>query len=173
MSTTSTPASVAWAGLEAAAPDIAVEGRRLIDARGGEAMLATVRGDEPPRIHPVNVAVVDGRLYAFVIGRSPKRLDLETDGRLALHTHVDPAAPTELALRGRARPVGDGPERERVAAGWAFEVDQSYTLFAFSIASALLGTRATADDWPPRYTSWSSRSGVTKPATAAATPDPA
>ena len=45
-------------------------------------------------------------------------------------------------------------ERERVAAGWAFEVDDSYTLFEFSIEHALLGARPTADDWPPIYTSW-------------------
>ena len=173
MSATVAPPLVTWAEFEAAAPDIAAEGLRLIGARGGEAMLATVRGDDPPRIHPVNVAVVDGRLYSFVIGRSPKRLDLETDGRFALHTHVDPAAPTELALRGRAHLVGHGPERSRVAAGWTFEVDETYALFAFSIETALLGTRATADDWPPRYASWSSRSRATAQARAGSLPDPA
>ena len=73
------------------------------------------------------------------------------DGRYALHTHQDPAAPSEVALRGRARLVEDESERARVAAGWSFEVDDSYTLFEFSIDTALLGARATADDWPPRY----------------------
>ena len=69
-----------WSDLETAAPDLATEGRRLIYARGdGEALLATVRGDDLPRIHPVNVAIVDGRLYVFVIARSPKRGDLEAD----------------------------------------------------------------------------------------------
>jgi len=173
VSAAAAPPRVTWAGFEAAAPDIAAAGLRLIGARGGEAMLATVRDPDPPRIHPVNVAVVDGRLYAFVIGRSPKRLDLETDGRFAMHTHVDPAAPTEVVLRGRARPVDDAAERSRVAALWAFEVDETYTLFAFSIETALLGTRATADDWPPRYTSWSSRPGVaTVRATEGSIPDP-
>ena len=95
-----------WADFAAAAPDIAAEGRRLILARGdGEALLATVRGDDLPRIHPVNVAIVDGRLYAFIIARSPKRLDLELDGRFAMHTHQDPTAPSEVALRGHARLV--------------------------------------------------------------------
>jgi hypothetical protein len=144
-----------WADFAAAAPDIAAEGRRLILARGdGEALLATVRGDDLPRIHPVNVAIVDGRLYAFIIARSPKRLDLELDGRYAMHTHQDPTAPNEVALRGRARLVGDVTERAAVAAGWAFEVDDEYALFEFDIEIALLGARPTADDWPPRYTSW-------------------
>jgi hypothetical protein len=146
---------VTWAEFAGAAPEIASEGRRLIYARGdGEALLATVRGDNPPRIHPINVAIVDERLYAFVIVRSPKKLDLELDGRYALHTHQDPAAPSEVALRGRARLVDAPDERERVAAGWAFDVDDSYALFEFSIESALLGARPTADDWPPLYTSW-------------------
>ncbi|MEO8438156.1 MAG: pyridoxamine 5'-phosphate oxidase family protein [Chloroflexota bacterium] len=139
----------------AAAPEIAAEARRLIYARGdGEALLATVRGDDLPRIHPINVAIVDEGLYAFVIARSPKRLDLEQDGRYALHTHLDPAAPSEVEVRGRARLVDDPTERAAVAAGWAFEVDHSYTLFEFDIESALLGARPTADDWPPRYSSW-------------------
>jgi hypothetical protein len=146
---------VTWSRFAIAAPAIATEARRLIEARGnGEALLATVRGDDLPRIHPVNVAIVAGSLYAFVIARSPKRLDLEQDGRFALHTHQDPAAPSEVALRGHARLVDSGAERASVADGWAFEVDDDYTLFALSIESALLGTRATADEWPPRYTSW-------------------
>jgi hypothetical protein len=146
---------VTWSGFATAAPAIATEARRLIEARGdGEALLATVRGDDLPRIHPVNVAIVDGSLYVFVIARSPKRLDLERDGRFALHTHQDPAAPSEVALRGRARLVHDRAERASVAGGWAFEVDDDYTLFELSIESALLGSRATADEWPPRYTSW-------------------
>jgi hypothetical protein len=146
---------VTWAEFAAAAPDIAAEGRRLIYARGdGEALLATVRGDDLPRIHPINVAIVDGRLYAFVIARSPKRLDLEADGRFALHTHQDPIAPSEVSLRGRARLVHDETERSRIAQGWAFEVDESYALFELSIENAVLGARASADDWPPRYTSW-------------------
>lgn len=158
------PPAPTWAGFEAAAPDIAAEALRLITARGGEAMLATVRDGDPPRIHPVNVAVVDGRLYAFVVARSAKCLDLETDGRFALHAHVDPAAPAEVSLRGRARLVDDDAERSRVAARWAFAADETYTLFEFSMETALLGARTTADDWPPRHTSWSSRPRAGRPA---------
>jgi hypothetical protein len=154
-------ARVSWAELEAAAPDIAAAGRRLIHARGdGEALLATVRGDDLPRIHPVNVEIVEGRLYTFAIGRSPKRTDLEQDGRFALHTHQDPAAPSEVSLRGVARRVDAGPERDRVAAGWAFSVDDTYVLFELTIGSALLGARATAEDWPPHYSVWRAGSGA-------------
>jgi hypothetical protein len=147
-----------WGDFAAAAPDLATEGRRLLEARGhGEALLATVRGDEPPRIHPISVGIVDGRLYAFIIVGAPKHTDLVRDGRYAMHTHQDPAAPSELMIRGRARLVDDPIERARVAEGWTFDADDGYTLFEFAIGQAVLGERATADDWPPLYSSWPGR----------------
>jgi hypothetical protein len=156
--TTAATRAVSWSELEAVAPAITEAGRRLFYARGdGEAILATIRGDGLPRIHPVNVGLVDGRLYAFVIRSSPKRIDLERDGRYAIHSHQDPSAPSEVALRGHARRVDDGPERDRAAADWPFTVDASYVLFELTIAAALLGDRPTADDWPPRYTAWPGR----------------
>jgi hypothetical protein len=149
-----------WAAFEQAAPDLAAEGRRLIRARGdGEALLATVRGDGPPRIHPINVDVVAGGLYAFLLD-SPKRRDLAEDGRYALHTHQDAAAPSEFMVRGRAILVRDGATRAAAAAVWAFTVDDSYDLFEFDVASAVLGARPTADDWPPIYTRWTSGTGT-------------
>ncbi len=141
-----------WAEFEAAAPDLAAAGRRLLfRSDHGEALLATVRGEAPPRIHPIGVGIVDGRLIAF-INASPKRLDLETDGRYALHTHQDPSAPDEFMVRGRASAVGE-PFRSAVAAAWYFEPDETYRLFEFSVEIALLGSRGP-DEWPPRYTSW-------------------
>jgi len=155
---TSAGQAISWSELEAAAPAITEVGRRLLYARGdGEAILATIRGDGLPRIHPVNVGLVDGRLYTFVIGSSAKRVDLERDGRYAIHTHQDPAAPSEVLLRGHARLVQDGPERDRAAADWPFTVDESYVLFELTIAAALLGDRPTANDWPPHYTAWPGR----------------
>lgn len=148
---------VTWAEFEAAAPEVAAEGRRLLYREGqGQAMLATVRGsDEAPRMNPITVAIVGGRLHAFIL-HSPKLVDLERDGRYALHSHHDPAAPSEFALRGHARLVEDEAIRSGVAADWPFEVDDTYRLFEFSIDSALVGARPTADDWPPKYTSWRS-----------------
>jgi hypothetical protein len=150
---------VSWVDLEAAAPDLAAEGRRLLYREGhGEALLATVRGaDTPPRIHPITVGIVSGRLYAFIL-RSAKRLDLEMDGRYALHTHQDPLVPNEFALRGRAQPIDDETVRSNVGADWWFTVDETYRLFEFSIESALLGARGSPDEWPPRYTSWTAPS---------------
>jgi hypothetical protein len=149
---------VTWAEFKAAAPDMAAEGRRLLyrgkGGEGGGALLATVREGDPPRIHPISVGIVDDRLYAF-INPSPKRRDLTTDGRYALHTHQDPAAPREFSVRGRAVLVDAPDVRSTVGAEWSFEADETYDLFEFSIESALLGIRDGPDEWPPRYTSWS------------------
>lgn len=146
---------VAWKDFAAAAPELAAKGRRLFEQRGdGEAFLATVRGDNPPRIHPVNVAIVDERLLAFLIVGSAKLADLERDGRYALHAHQDPAEPHEFQVRGRAAEVTDPATRATAAAAWPFEVDEGYRLFEFGIEHAVFGERASADDWPPVYTSW-------------------
>lgn len=148
---------VSWSEFAAEAPDLAARGRGLFYRDGvGQGLLATVSGDRSPRIHPISLAIVGDRLYAFILA-SAKRQDLETDGRYALHNHQDLEAPSEFVVRGRARLVDDPAARDRVAEGWSFDVDDTYALFEFSIEAAVLGARDTADDWPPGYTSWPPR----------------
>jgi hypothetical protein len=150
-----------WAEFAEQAPTIASSGRGLIyrsevgrASEIGRALLATVRGSGLPRIHPITVAVTAGRLVAFIILDSPKVRDLAEDGRYALHAHQDPTVPNEFVVRGRARPIDDKPTRASIASSWPFEVDDTYRLFEFGIDHAVLGERASARDWPPRYTSW-------------------
>jgi hypothetical protein len=143
-----------WAEFAEQSPEIAAAGQRLLfRGHDGEALLATVRGDEPPRIHPISVAIVGPRLCAFILP-SAKRSDLARDGRYALHAYPDRAAPSEFSVRGRARPIADAGVRAAAADGWYFGIDDNYELFEFSIEAAVLGVRQTEDDWPPRYSSW-------------------
>ncbi len=143
-----------WADLAAAAPKIAAMGRELLYRTGdGEGLLVTVSGDSPPRVHPVNVGIVDGHLYTFVQPRSGKAHDLQVDGRYAMHTHYDPQAPHEFQVRGRARLVADPAQRAAIAANWFFNA-RDYPLYELLIEHALLGHRPTANDWPPAYSSW-------------------
>ena len=87
----------------ASAPELAAAARRLL-RRGeiDEGLLATVRGDALPRVNPVYVGFVEGHLLTVALAGSAKLRDLREDGRFALHSHQDPAAPSELLLRGRA-----------------------------------------------------------------------
>jgi hypothetical protein len=143
-----------WGDFAAASTEIAGAGAGHLDRANGAALLATVRGTESaPRIHPVTVGIVDGGLYVFLLD-SAKRTDLVEDGRYALHAHQDQAAPDEFSVRGRASLVPQGPLRDRVAAGWFFEVDDTYWLFDLRIQTAILGERGP-DEWPPRYKRWS------------------
>jgi Pyridoxamine 5'-phosphate oxidase len=145
--------NTSWSELESAAPRVAESGKALLDRSNGAALLATVRGDSAPRLHPVTVAIRDGGLYVFLLD-SAKRRDLVEDGRYALHAHQDPANPAEFSIRGRARRIPDGRVRDAVANGWYFGVDDTYWLFELRIETAILGER-TAEEWPPRYTRWS------------------
>lgn len=143
-----------WADFEAADATLAAFGRRRFFRSGeGLGLLATVRGDGLPRIHPINLDIVDGRLLAF-LHHSPKAADLDADGRYAIQAHQDPEAPHEFGVRGRARAIDDPQIRAAAAAVWAFPVDDSYLLYAFSIEHAIAGRRDTAASWPPIITSW-------------------
>jgi hypothetical protein len=148
---------VTWGRFASAAPAMARDGRRLLDRTGhGEALLITVRGDAPPQAHPISVGVVGGGLYAFIL-RSPKLQDLERDGRYALHAHFDPTAPHEFMIRGRVKAV-DETTRAALAADWSWSVGEARA-FEFLIEDALYSARPTADDWPPKYTTWVSPTG--------------
>jgi hypothetical protein len=143
-----------WAEFATEAPQIAEKGRALLYRTGdGEALLATVRGDDPPRIHPIAIRVVDDGLYAFIL-RSPKLTDLEQDGRYALHAYPDANVPHEFQVRGRVRVVDD-ERRAALAKDWSFDVGTARA-FEFHIDDAVVGERESRDAWPPVYTSWSS-----------------
>jgi hypothetical protein len=146
-----------WQTFERAEPAMAEKGRALLYQHGdGQGFLTTVAANGIPRIHFLNVGVVDGHLYVFVQGHSAKARDLESNRHYALHANLDPAKPDEFMVRGEALPVTDDAQRESIAANWFFTVADTYPLYELRIAHALLGERASADEWPPRYRSWRS-----------------
>jgi hypothetical protein len=148
------PAGASWADFEAGDPTLAASGRALFYRDGtGKALLATVAGDAPPRINPIWLAILDGRLLAF-INPSAKQRDLVRDTRYALHAMMGPADTDEFMLRGRVRAITDAEDRGRIATAWAFLPGDEYLLVEFSIDSALLGHRDGPEAWPPTYSSW-------------------
>jgi hypothetical protein len=145
-----------WEAFAAAEPAMAAQARALLYRNGdGEGLLATVAASGIPRIHPLNVGVVDGRLLVFVQGGSAKARDLEGNPGYALHAYFDPAHPDELLVRGHARLVTDRELRQTATSGWFFSVSDDYPLYELLVGHVLLGERS-ADEWPPRYRSWRS-----------------
>src|SRR5262249_57274997 len=109
---------VAWQDFAAAEPEMAEIGRGLLEQFGpGLAFLATVRSDGAPRLHPVCPVLTDGHLYVLVTRESPKRDDLERDGRYALQTFPQPKAGSdEFYVAGSARLVQGPATRAAVPA---------------------------------------------------------
>jgi hypothetical protein len=94
-----------WSDFAAADPTLAADIRALLQQYGpGMAYLATVRADGAPRIHPVSPVITDEGLYCFLVN-SPKRRDLDRDGRYALHSYPPEETDDEAYLTGRAIPV--------------------------------------------------------------------
>src|SRR3954467_14578082 len=104
-----------WSEFVAAEPQLAAAIRTLLQQYGpGLGSLATVRPDGGPRVHPVSPVITDDGLFCFVID-SPKRRDLERDGRYALHSFPPEESDDEAYVAGRAIPVTDPATVARVA----------------------------------------------------------
>jgi hypothetical protein len=130
---------VTWEAFEAAEPEIARAGQRLLEdmpGTPGVAFLATVGADAHPRMHPFVPAVVDGRLWAFVI-RSPKQRDLDRDGAYAIHSMLGPDDQS-FFVGGRAVRVEDEEQRAAIAECMPFShIDENHLLYEFRIDRAL------------------------------------
>ena len=146
-----------WADFEAAAPEIAGLGRDALYQYGpGLGFLATVRADGGPRMHPVCPAVVDGSLWVLV-GDSPKRRDLERDGRYALHSFPKPDIDDEFYVTGTAQRVQDDSldatvrthMKERGATP-----EETDELYEFLINRAMFSKYGPRPSWPPDYKIW-------------------
>jgi hypothetical protein len=130
---------VRWGDFETAAPEIALAGRRLLEDRPGvpgAAFLATVGSDGRPRIHPFVPAIVERRLWAFVID-SPKQRDLDRDGGYAIHSLLG-ADDESCFIGGTAIRADDREHRTRVAERMPYsDIDARHVVYEFRIDRAL------------------------------------
>lgn len=137
----------AWREFAAADPRLAASIRALLHQYGrGTAYLATVRADGGPRVHPVCPIVTGEGLYCFVIA-SPKRDDLNRDGRYALHAFPSETTDAEAYLSGRARQVVNVSIVDQMAREHRAASGVDWTLFEFSVETAMLH-RNTPDAAP-------------------------
>jgi len=89
----------------------------------GLGMLGTLRRDGSPRVSPIEVAVLDGRLYIGMMPGSRKALDVLRDDRISLVTALADRHDLggEGKLFGRAAPVTDTSRADAVFAAHATE----------------------------------------------------
>lgn len=127
-----------WSEFTAAEPRLAEAIRALLLQYGpGLGYLATVRADGGPRVHPVSPVVTKEGLFCFVVD-SPKRRDLERDGRYALHAYPPEHSDDEAYLAGSARPVADNAVIDRLAGELRAAPQVDWRLFEFTVDVAML-----------------------------------
>ena len=127
-----------WSDFIAAEPSLAAGIRALLQQYGpGMGYLATVRPDGGPRVHPVSPVITDKGLYCFIVD-SPKRRDLERDGRYALHSFPPEDSDDEAYLTGRAIRVPDRRTIASLAGALHASPDVDWRLFELTIETAML-----------------------------------
>ncbi|MBB5871083.1 hypothetical protein F4553_004462 [Allocatelliglobosispora scoriae] len=151
-----------WSEFAAASPRLADEIRALFHQYGpGLGYLATVRADGGPRVHPVSPVVTDEGLFCFLID-SPKRRDLERDGRFALHAFPAEESDVEAYLSGWAAPVFDPDVIGRIAVRARANNVLAWRLFELHIEVAMVhrpvGQTAEGMAWPASTQVWHERS---------------
>ncbi|MFV2008515.1 MULTISPECIES: pyridoxamine 5'-phosphate oxidase family protein [unclassified Micromonospora] len=130
-----------WSEFAADEPRLATAIRLLMQQYGpGLGYLATVRADGGPRVHPVSPVITDNGLFCFIID-SPKRRDLERDGRYALHSFPPEESDDEAYLAGRAHPVTDRAKVGRLASDLGAVPHVDWRLFEFSVDVAMVAQR--------------------------------
>ncbi|MET1000420.1 MAG: hypothetical protein ABWZ15_01305 [Acidimicrobiia bacterium] len=151
---TGPPRGVPWYEFENAARDLAQAGRRLLqDDTGapGVAFLGTVARDGHPRMHPFIPAIVNQRLWAFVI-HSPKQRDLDRTGMYAVHSRLGDNDESFFAA-GTAMRADDDQTRSTVGASMPYtDIDERHVLYEFNIERVLWTTWSTPTS--PNYQSW-------------------
>lgn len=127
-----------WSEFAAAEPSLAAGIRALLEQYGpGMGYLATVRADGAPRLHPVSPVITDRGLYCFIVD-SPKRHDLERDGRYALHSYPPEDSDDEAFITGHATRVTDPRVIADVATGLRASHEVDWRLYELSIERATL-----------------------------------
>ena len=146
------------ADVRSSAPTIAAFlGERLTST--GLCLLGTTRSDGWPRVSPIELSIVDDRLYVGSMPNAVKARDLQRDPRCCIVTTL--ADKDDLAGEGkafcRAREILVPDEWEPVRAAFketvGFDVGEPGGSHIFELAiEAAAWQRVEGDDW--RTTSW-------------------
>jgi hypothetical protein len=137
-----------WSEFIHAQPSLAGGIRALLQQYGpGMGYLATVRPNGGPRVHPVSPVITDDGLFCFLVD-SPKRRDLEQDGRYALHSYPPEESDDEAYVAGQAIPVMDAAVIARLADSLNASPAVDWRLFELTVESAMLRRHGAAGALP-------------------------
>jgi hypothetical protein len=127
-----------WAEFAAAAPDFAVAGKRLLLRESDIAIgfLATV--SRTLHLAPVCPIFCAGAIYLSVGATTPKRRDLDDDGRYVLHALLGPSD-EEFRLSGRVQRIDAAAARARVHASIRFIFGRDDPIYRLDIRRAMWG----------------------------------
>lgn len=128
-----------WADFALAAPDLAAAGRRLLAPKGEAPIGFFATASREVHLAPVCPIFSDRGVYLSVAASSPKRRDLDADGRYALHAFLG-ASDEEFRITGTGALVDDPNERERVHAAIEFgSFDRDDPIYRLDVERALWG----------------------------------
>jgi hypothetical protein len=128
-----------WHEFARTAPDFASAGLRLLTQPSGVAIgfLATV--DRALHLAPVCPIFCDGAVYLSVGATTPKRRDLDRDGRYVLHAFLA-RNDEEFRIAGRASIVPAEDDRARVQSAIRFGAfGRDDPIYRLDVASAMWG----------------------------------
>jgi hypothetical protein len=131
---------MSWKEFEAAAPEFARAGRRLLVQDDGVAMafITTVSRRGDPRMAPFCPIFSGDDIYVSAGSKTSKRYDLQNDGRYVMHALLGPSD-EEFQLAGRGVLVGDDAERAQVHADIPFQFGPDDPVFRLGIERSLWG----------------------------------
>ena len=129
-----------WSEFEAEAPEFAAAGRRLLIGPDENAIgfLATVGAGGVQHLAPVCPIFCGNGLYLCAGSATPKRRDLEQDGRYVLHAFLA-ENDEEFQIAGRAARIEDSEEIAAVHAAIGFSFQKQDPLFRFDLERCLWG----------------------------------
>ena len=143
-----------WGHFADTSPELASTARSLLSVPGfGFGYLATVGADGAPRIHPIMPVWAAGSMVTFV-GPSPKLLDLERDGRYALHSTGSQDVDDELMIAGRALVRDDDALRAAATAACPFVPAADTVLIELLLGRVMWAHYEPRGVFPPRYVVW-------------------
>ena len=107
-------------------------------------------------MHPCCPIVHDGGFYVFILGRSPKRYDLDRDGRFALHSNPCADNDDEFYCSGAAVRIEDSNLRRAIASIAKHAVRDDEVLYELKLDRALHTTwkNPRQPNTEPTYSKW-------------------